>query len=353
MGKLKHGDRGADIVLDMPEGTQVWREGNPPRMLVDLSGEGHRFVVARGGHGGRGNKGFTSSTNRFPLLAEEGEEGEGMTLRLELKLIGDVGIIGAPNAGKSSLLVATSAARPKIAGYPFTTLEPALGVVEWRDRSFVMVDIPGIIEDAHKGVGLGHDFLRHVERTRVLIHVVDGSAEDPTRDYRQVIEELRLFSEELLDKPQLIALNKIDIPEVRERMTALESRLSQGSTPVYFISAATRDGLEPLLDRVLEFLDETKEAQGAKSDSPGGEELPVLRPRPRKEPVKVHREDGGYVVCAPRAARIAAMVDEDNWEARTQFYRHLKRTGIIRALEDSGVAPGDTVRIGKLEWEWE
>ena len=348
---MKHGDRGADSVLDVPVGTQVWVEGNPPKLAADLAEPGQWIVVAKGGRGGRGNRKFTSSTNRFPLLAEEGEQCAEVTLRLELKLLADVGIIGAPNAGKSSLLAAVTAARPEIAGYPFTTLEPALGVVDSHADSFLMVDIPGIIEGAHKGTGLGHDFLRHVERTSVLIHVVDGSAEDPIRDYDMVTQELHLFSRELLNKPQMIAINKIDIPEARERMDKLASRLPQETAPVHLISAATREGLEPLLDSVLQVLNTARKADAAKSGS-SGEELPVLRPRPRREPVEVNRDNGEYVVRSAAAARIAAMVDETNWEARTQFYRHLKHLGVIKALEESGVASGDTVRIGKLEWEW-
>ena len=321
-------------------------------MVADLAGPGRWMVVAIGGRGGRGNRRFTSSTNRFPLLAEEGERGEEVTLRLELKLLADVGIIGAPNAGKSSLLAAVTAAIPKIAGYPFTTLEPALGVVDRYDDSFLIVDIPGIIEGAHTGAGLGHDFLRHVERTSVLIHVVDGSAEDPIRDYNQVNQELHLFSRDLLDKPQMIVFNKVDIPEARERMDKLASRLPQENGPVHLISAATTEGLEPLLDSVLQVLTTARKADEAKSVN-SREELPVLRPKPLREPVEVRRDNGEYVVRAPAAARIAAMVDETNWEARTQFYRHLKRMGIIKALEESGVASGDTVRIGKLEWEWD
>ena len=353
MGRLKHGKRGADIIIRVPEGTQVWQDENPPRLLADLMDAGQRVLIAEGGRGGRGNARFTTSTNQFPLLAEEGEEGEELTLRLELKLLADVGIIGVPNAGKSSLLTAVSAARPKIADYPFTTLEPALGMVERRNEAFVMVDIPGLVEDAHMGVGLGHDFLRHIERTRVLVHLVDGSSEDPIKDYHQINHELRHFGDRLADKPQIVVINKIDLPEVRERLDSLKSELSGENAPLYFVSAATTEGVEPLLDKALLTLKEVRQRDEAESPPKDERELPVLRPRLRKEPPKVSKRNGAYIVVSSDAARIAAMVEQTDWNARIQFYAHLRRMGVIKALEDAGVAPGDTVRIGKVEWEWE
>ena len=353
MGGRRHGKGGEDVVIKVPVGTQVWKDESSPELLADLVDPGQRVCVARGGRGGRGNSRFASSTNRFPMLAEEGEPGEEISVRLDLKLLADVGIIGAPNAGKSSLLAAVSAATPKIADYPFTTLEPVLGVVERRGRSFVMADIPGLIEGAHQGAGLGHDFLRHVDRTRVLVHVVDGFAEDHLEAYRRVNEELRLYSERLLGKPQIIALSKMDIPEVRELITSTEPGLSEEDTPLCLISAASGEGLDALLDEVLQLLDAASEGHEATSARPEESPLPVIRPRARREPVKVRRQKGAYVVAMPQAARIAAMIDENNWNARIQFHQHLKRMGVIRALEEAGIGPGDTVRIGKVEWEWE
>ncbi len=348
----RHGRRGADVVIPVPVGTQVWTAEEPRRLLADLAAPGQRVLLARGGKGGRGNASFASPTNRFPLLAEAGEPGEELTVRLELKLLADVGIVGAPNAGKSSLLAAVSAARPRIADYPFTTLEPVLGVVEHRGQTFVMVDIPGLIEGAHRGAGLGHDFLRHVERTRVLVHMVDGALEDPVAVYRQVNQELRLFNEALARKPQVVAINKIDLPEVRERLPALQAALAREGAPAHAISAVAREGLDALLDEVLRLLREARAMEAASLPAPA-EEVPVLRPRPRREPVQVRRENGTFIVDAPVAARIAEMIDETSWPARMQFYRHLKKLGVVRALEEAGIAPGDTVRIGKVEWQWE
>ena len=350
-GSLKHGKNGSDVTLAVPVGTQVSVVEGEFGREADLADAGQVVCVAEGGRGGRGNASFASSVNRFPVLAEEGEQGSGATLRLELKLLADVGIVGMPNAGKSSLLAAVSGARPRIAGYPFTTREPVLGVVEWKTREFVAVDIPGLIEGAHRGVGLGHDFLQHVERTRVLVHVVDGASDDPVADYRQVREELRLFDRALEDKRWLVALNKTDIPEARSRAGRFGETLGLQDVGVYPISAASGDGLDLLLDGMLRLLAEAAPA-GSTLPRSGGE-TPVLRPRPLHQAPRVARDGGCFVVESPPAARVAAMVDRRNWNAMVQLRRYLKRVGVVKALEDAGVGPGDSVRIGKLEWEWE
>ena len=389
---LKHGADGEDVVIRLPVGTQVWdADADTPRLLADLTTPGQTVELAHGGAGGRGNAYFASATNQYPLLAEKGEQGESLNLRLELKLLADVGIIGLPNAGKSSLLSVVSAARPKVADYPFTTLEPALGVVEHRRKTFVMVDIPGIIEGAHDGVGLGHDFLRHVERTRALVHMIDGSASDPLRDYRQINDELRMFSEELASKPQVVAVNKTDITEVseiaplldemfvdefglasvRERGGYARGRLRgrrddapDGAEPLHFISAVTRGGVDELLDSVLAALESVDEsvlpsAYGAdtgwadNSDDRGTADLPVLRPKPRRETALVRKRGDVFVVQARRAVRIAELLNDSDWNARMQFLGYLQRAGVVRALEEAGVGPGDTVRFGEVEWEWE
>lgn len=356
---LKHGADGGDIRISVPVGTQIWDvDAKPPALLADLAAEGQSAILARGGRGGRGNAYFTSPTNQFPLLAEQGEPGETMRLRLELKLLADIGIIGLPNAGKSSLLSVVSAARPKIANYPFTTLEPALGVVEHRRKTFVMVDIPGLIEGAHQGVGLGHDFLRHIERTRALVHMVDGSAPDPLDDWRKINAELRLFNADLAAKPQIVAVNKTDITEVRSRMGELEAAFEAEGVRPLFISAVTYSGLDPLMDAALSALDAAPAVPAAQTppDMPDGapaSEIPVLRPQPRRrQPQVVRKRNGVFVVQSQRAVRIAALLDDD-WNARMQFIGYLQRAGITRALEDAGVAPGDTVRFGEVEWEWQ
>ena len=350
----KHGKNGEDIRIPVPVGTQIW-EADTNNMYADLSTAGQGIVLAKGGRGGRGNAQFATSTNQYPLLAEQGEHGEELHIRLELKLLADVGIIGLPNAGKSSLLASVSAARPKVANYPFTTLEPVLGVVERFHDTFVMVDIPGLIEGASDGIGLGHDFLRHIERTRVLVHVVDGSAVDPIDDLRKINNELAQFNEDLATKPQLIAINKLDITEVHELRTEIEQLFEDREEPLFFISAATHEGVGDLLNKVYEIHQEArqKEEEEIESSEISIEDLPVLRPRPRREPIQISKSGGVFIVEVPRIARIAAMLDVQDWNARIQFMGHLQRTGVIRALDEAGLMPGDTVRFGEMEWVWE
>ena len=351
-GARKHGQKGADIVIDVPLGTHVWDDGSESRLLADLEAVGQYVVVARGGKGGRGNARFASSRNQYPRLAEAGERGEGKTLRLELKLLADVGIIGAPNGGKSSLLAAINEARPKVAAYPFTTLEPHLGVVEWRRKSFVMVDIPGLIEGAHVGVGLGIEFLRHIERTDVLVHVIDGTVEDPQQAYRQINLELGQHSAELLHKPQIVMINKIDLPGAIESSGALQAELKDDGIEVHLVSVATSDGVDAILDTVLSTLEATRHERDVRRKDVEPQEVPVLRPRPQTG-AQVSVRDGVYVVDAPGSDRIAAMVDMGDWDAKMQFHDHLRRRGVLSALEEAGIETGDTVRLGAKEWEWE
>ena len=355
--KLRHGGNGDDITLSVPVGTQVWLDGGRPTLMADIDQPGDRWLAAEGGSGGAGNAQYATPTNRFPRLAQSGVPGEVRTLRLELKLLADVGIIGAPNAGKSSLITALSAARPKVANYPFTTLDPTLGVVEHRGETFVMVDIPGLIEGAHAGIGLGHEFLRHVERTKVLVHLVDGSVDDPVLVYRQINEELVRHDERLAMKPQMLTINKLDLADVSvlqdEIREVFESALD--GEQMHFISAATHEGLEPLLDSVLRMLQEAPEPVfGAMRGSDEGDDLPVLRPEPRRRRPGVHVDENSvFVVDWPPAARMAGMINPDDWAAKLQFYNRLERAGVITALEAAGAGPGDLVRIGDAEWVWE
>ena len=378
--RLRHGKNGADVTLQVPVGTQVWLDDGSlsvsdtagSALLADLDEPGERWLAAAGGAGGAGNAHYATSTNRFPRLAQDGMPGEERTLRLELKLLADVGIVGAPNAGKSSLISAVSAARPKVADYAFTTLEPSLGVVERRGETFVMVDIPGLIEGAHAGVGLGHEFLRHVERTRVLIHLVDGAQDDPVGVYRQINAELSQYDSRLALKPQILAVNKLDLTDVHvlreELREAFEAALSDesgdlagqlGKPRVHFVSAVTGEGVGELLDATLHMLIETPQTPqpgvgDGDADSSGFGALPVLRPEPRRRRPRVSVDDEGvFVVDWPPAARMATMIGPDDWAAKMQFYHRLERAGIVEALEAAGAGPGDVVQIGEAELVWE
>jgi GTP-binding protein len=367
MGKKQHGKKGEDIEIVVPAGTELWNNLTKKR-IADLTVHGERVLVSKGGRGGRGNVHFTSSTNQFPLLAEEGDPGLEIDLRLELKLLADVGLVGAPNAGKSSLLAAVSAARPKVASYPFTTLEPLLGVVEHGDDGFVMVDIPGLIEGAHAGIGLGDEFLRHIERTSVLVHVIDGSMDDPVEEYHRIRNEMRLFNEDLMNRPEIVAFNKRDIEDVDVMFDLVKDELAKEAVAVHCISAVGRIGLEQLLWNVSDVLGEAREKRnepvnrvlpGQQSVSPVevGEtngDVPVLRPRAVDAETKVRKlRSDKYVVTLRSATRFANMVDVNNWSARVQFYEQLRRQGVIDALEKAGIEHGDIYVVGKHEMEWE
>ena len=277
-GKNMHGKRGEDLFIKVPLGTQVWlkTEAGPGTLMADIVEQGRQVLVVKGGYGGRGNTHFATSTNQTPRTAEKGKPGEEKRLVLDLKLIADAGIIGYPNAGKSTLLSAVSQARPRIADYPFTTLEPVLGVVKMGYESFVLADIPGIIEGAHEGRGLGLDFLRHIERTSVLIHLVDGSAADPVSDFKKVEAELMAYEPLLKDRPWIIAMNKIDLPDVRARMPRIEKQFQELGISVHFISAATGEGVRELMNKTWELVSKAPRLSGKKEE----EEFKVFRPRP-------------------------------------------------------------------------
>ena len=272
-GRNQRGSDGKDLVIRVPVGTIVQSVGEGVN-LGDLTVDGQRLVVARGGRGGRGNKHFATAVKQVPRIAKEGKPGEKRKLVLDLKLIADVGLIGRPNVGKSTLINAVSAAGSKVADYPFTTLEPKLGVVELGFEAFVVADIPGLIKGAHTGHGLGHDFLRHVERARILIHIIDGTTQNPVSDLEEINEELLLFNPCLKDKPQIVAVNKIDIPRVRERLPEIEKALAGIGPPLHFISAASGEGLSQLMTRAAAMLAEAVPA------TTGETEFKVFRPRP-------------------------------------------------------------------------
>ncbi len=275
-GKSQHGKKGVSLEIKVPEGTIVRGvEGDEEIVLGDLVSDGQRLVVARGGRGGCGNEHFATSVKQAPKNAQEGEAGEEREIVLDLKLLADVGLLGRPNAGKSTLINAVSAAKSRVADYPFTTLEPKLGVVEIGYEAFVIADIPGLIEGAHAGHGLGHEFLRHIERTRVLIHIIDGTTRNPLSDFEEINRELFLFNASLKAKPQVVVVNKIDIPSVRERLPELEKSIAGIGFPVYSISAATGEGVPDLMNKALEMLSEVVPPPVEKK-----EEFKVFRPKP-------------------------------------------------------------------------
>ena len=345
-GKNRHGASGSATRIPVPPGTVVYAE-DAGNLLGDLFEAGAELVVVSGGRGGRGNARFASSTDQAPRVAEHGEPGEELWLRLELKLLADVGIVGLPNAGKSTLLAAVTAARPKIAGYPFTTLQPNLGVVVLDDQTeFVLADIPGLIEGASEGKGLGHEFLRHIERTRVLIHLIDGLSADPLGDFEVINRELASFGRGLADKPQIVALNKIDMPEVRGRWEGIEAALKKAGHSPVAVSALAREGTRELLYRAAQMLAEMPAVKKAL-------EIPVFRLGEDEEAFTVVHEEDGFRVQGVRVERFAAMTVWNLEESVRRLLRDLERQGITDALEEAGVKPGDTVRIGEKELVWE
>ncbi len=343
--KDMQGKCGADLLIDVPPGTVV-RDAQTGEPLADLVQDGQKVLVARGGRGGRGNAFFASSTNQAPRIAEKGEPGQARSLKLELKLIADVGIIGVPNAGKSTLLAAVSAARPKIADYPFTTLSPNLGVATVDGDSLVLADIPGLIGGAHAGAGLGISFLRHIERTRVSIHLLDGASEDPLRDFATINKELELFSPTLAARPQVVALNKMDLPQAAELLPAVQKAMRERHLPVYAISAATGQGTVELLRAVRQVLLATPA-------EPSVAPVPVFRPEEDEAAFEIGREGNAFRVRGKRIERTAVMTDWANDEAIARFQRIIKAMGIYDALLEAGVQPGDTVVIGEHELEWQ
>ena len=345
-GKNQHGASAEHLRIPVPPGTVVYDAGSAG-ILGDLVEAGQELVVAQGGHGGRGNARFKSSTNQAARVAEHGEPGQERWIRLELRLLADVGLVGVPNAGKSTLLAAVTAARPKIAPYPFTTLQPNLGVVVLDDQTgFVLADIPGLIEGASEGKGLGHEFLRHIERTRVLVHLLDGLALDPLADFAAVNHELAAFGHGLAQKPQLVVLSKMDMPEARARWPEVEAALESQGYPAAAISALAQEGTREVLYRAAQMLAELPEEVAP-------EELPVFRLGDDQEAFTVEREVDGWRVRGGQVERLAAMTIWNLDEAVSRFQRVLERIGVVTALAEAGVLPGDTVRIGERELQWE
>jgi GTP-binding protein len=345
----RHGKAGRDLVLAVPPGTAAFVEETDD-LLCDIVAVGQQAPIARGGRGGLGNVHFATATHQAPRHAQKGEPGEELRIRLELRLIADVGLVGLPNAGKSTLLAALTAARPAIAAYPFTTLEPNLGVMELGDddeRRPTIADVPGLIEGASGGAGLGHAFLRHVERTRVLVHVVDGSAVDPLHDHDIIREELRLHDPALLERPIVVAFNKIDLRAAQTAWPVFRDALGRGEEAVA-ISADAGHGLDELRSRIASLLPPAEDLAGV--PSPTG--VIVHRPEPVDAAVTVSREDDRFRVRGRRIERLADQTDFDNEESAARFQRELARLGVDERLREAGVADGDVVRIGRSELEW-
>lgn len=350
LGVQKSGKNGKDVVLKVPTGTLVFEEGHESP-LFDLVLHGQRAVVAKGGRGGRGNMHFTSPTRQAPDFAELGEPCEQRALRLELKLLADVGLLGFPNVGKSTLISQISSARPKIADYPFTTLIPNLGVVKVEQESFVVADIPGIIEGASKGVGLGHQFLRHVERTRLLVHILDVSGStgrDPADDYVVLNNELAAHSDRLAALPQVVALNKMDVTGADEIAKAVKATLPE-DTLVFEMSAATGHGVRELVYHLVQRLRDIPKPMVA----PDAAEETVLITAPERDTWDVSREDDGtWVVTGGLVEKLVAMTDLDREEAVRKLHRQLKSRGVLEKLAAMGAEDGDSVRIGEVEFDY-
>ncbi|KXB60268.1 Obg family GTPase CgtA [Gemella haemolysans] len=360
MSKGMHGRKSKDLYLKVPPGTVI-RDTDTGEVLADLVEHEQEVVVARGGRGGRGNCRFATPSNPAPEIAENGEPGEERNLTLELKLMADVGLVGFPSVGKSTLLSITSKAKPKIADYHFTTLAPNLGVVETKDhRSFVMADLPGLIEGASQGVGLGHQFLRHIERTKVIVHVVDMSAtdgRDPYEDYKIINQELAEYNMRLLERPQVVVANKMDIPVACENLKEFKKHLENDGEEVDIveISAFTRSNIDNLLYKISDILDNTDPNMLYELDTEeeSMENRVLYKHKPKDETFKITRDDtGAYVVSGPGIERAFLMTDFNRDASVRRFAQQMRSMGVDDALRERGCKNGDTVKILKGEFEF-
>ena len=342
------GRNGTDLVIYVPPGTVV-SDADTGELIEDLTEPGQKLTVLKGGRGGRGNQHFATSRNQAPRTAEKGEPAQEKRIKLELKLIADIGLIGVPNAGKSTLLSVLTNAKPKIAPYPFTTLEPNLGVANIDENTtVVLADIPGLIEGASQGAGLGHDFLRHIQRTRVLIHLLDGLSEDPVADYSQINSELSLFDPNLAQKPQLVALNKIDQPEVEEKLVELQQKFKALDINLMTISALARTNTRELLIKAYQKLEETPPPEEVEMP------LPVYKPKEDPREFAITREGANeWRVSGNAIERAASMTYWQHDGSVRRFQKIMETLGVDEALRKAGVQEGDTVAIGEFELEWQ
>ncbi len=349
--KKKSGKNGEDIILKVPEGTVV-KDEKTGLIIADLKHEGDSVVVAKGGFGGKGNQHFANAVRQAPAFAKSGTDGEERWVVLELKMIADVGLIGFPNVGKSTFLSVVTSAKPKIANYHFTTLTPNLGVVKTKyGESFVMADIPGIIEGASDGVGLGHDFLRHVERTKVLIHIVDISGiegRDPIDDFDKINEELKLYNEKLASRPQLVVANKSDILFDEAVYENFKETMTQRGYEVFKMSAITRAGIDEVIERAAQILAQAEEIELVSEENKYRPEMDEL-----EEGLAVEvDEDGVYKVTGKELRRILYSVNFDDMESLQFFQKQLETKGVFDMLREKGIEDGDTVKIYELEFEF-
>lgn len=356
MSKNQHGKNAKDMIVKVPPGTIV-TDAATNEVIADLTEHGQQAIIARGGRGGRGNSRFATPANPAPELSENGEPGQERDVILELKLLADVGLVGFPSVGKSTLLSVVSAARPKIAEYHFTTIVPNLGMVETEDgRSFVMADLPGLIEGAHSGVGLGHQFLRHIERTRVIVHVIDMAAvegRDPFEDYLTINKELKEYNLRLTERPQIIVANKMDMPDAEENLNAFKEKLTD-EHPVFPISAFTREGLRDLLFAIADLLEKTSEFplfEEVEEDL--GVNRVVYRHEEDQDKFTITRDpDGTFVISGETIEKLFKMTNFASEESTRKFARQMRGMGIDDALRERGATDGDTVRILKYEFEF-
>ncbi|KAB7708630.1 GTPase ObgE [Bacillus aerolatus] len=354
MSKNQHGKNAADMVVKVPPGTVVM-DDDTKEVIADLTDHGQRAVIARGGRGGRGNSRFATPANPAPELSENGEPGLERYIVMELKLLADAGLVGFPSVGKSTLLSVVSAARPKIAAYHFTTIVPNLGVVETEDgRSFVMADLPGLIEGAHEGVGLGHQFLRHIERTRVIVHVIDMSGmegRDPYDDYVTINKELKEYNLRLTERPQIIVANKMDMPDSEENLAKFKEKIN-GETPIFPISAITREGLKELLFAVADKVDETPEFPLEELEVEKGIHRVMYKHEDQPAEFAITRDSAGvFIVSGAKVEKLFKMTDFSREDSIRRFARQLRSMGVDDALRERGAEDGDIVRL--LEYEFE
>lgn len=355
MSKNQHGRNAKDMIVKVPPGTIV-SDANTKEVIADLTEHGQQAVVARGGRGGRGNSRFASPSNPAPELSENGEPGQEKDIILELKVLADVGLVGFPSVGKSTLLSVVSAAKPKIADYHFTTIAPNLGMVETEDnRSFVMADLPGLIEGAHSGVGLGHQFLRHIERTRVIVHVIDMAAtegRDPYEDYVTINNELQEYNMRLLERPQIIVANKMDMPDAADNLTTFKEKL-QEDYPIFPISAITRSGLRELLFAIADKLENTSEFPLEEVEEEAGIHRVVYKHEVDERQFYITRDpDGSFILSGEGIEKLFKMTDFSRDESVRRFSRQMRGMGIDEALRQRGAKDGDTVKLMEYEFEF-